>query len=407
VSQGDSILLQGVREGKTTIQGTTKCSGSTGPVVTIEVVRCDDEVLAKLAEEERITQEALQQQLKEDGRIRNSKELSEMDIGKSTADLLIKAGGLIIGTLSARGGTGEAVKTAADLYGAGSNVRDALLGGNPLTAAGQTLLQGLKSAIPGLISDAMEAYEAAQKFGDDLGVLEGSAEQLENVRNWIEQWSRRIEDINRRKKICKPRSEQPPAKTKEPAKKDPQPPKDPKSTQNPEPTPTDPTAGDEPSAGTEGDEPLEPPSPPPPTSTRGPVGLPYDENQSCGCSQGDIRAQASGSGASAEAIGQVGQGLQTLKQCTDRFSNGSLFQYQNTLADWETLLVEIDVATKADDATRKAAIKNLAPRLDAVLGATKDFDKAGQEFHSGFKSCPNAVSRAIGVLKTPPETVAK
>jgi hypothetical protein len=409
LSQGDSVLLQGVREGKTTLQGTTKCGGPTGPIVSVEVVPCDDEVMAKLAEEERIALESLRDVLKEDGRIRNSKEFTELDIGKSTADLLVKTGGLIIGTLSSPKGTNEAVKTAADLYGAGSNIRDVLQDSSSesvMKAVVQTMLPGLKNPIPAMLSDAYETIEAATKFGEDLGRLEGTAEQLENTRKWAENWNRVVEDIQRRKKICKPKAGEPQKKSEQkPPKKDPKPTRDPQPTPKnpPTDTPSGSESGGEP-ASDPGDSPVEPPSPQPPTSTRGPVGLPYsDEKGECGCSKSTGIGLASTGAPNAQDIAQIGQGLYKLGQCSGQFSNDSLSGYTQTLKEWTAVLSDIETATKGDPNALKNTAAKLVPRLDAVLGKTKTFDTEGQKFYRGFEMCPAAAKNSVATLSASPE----
>ncbi|MFZ0472656.1 MAG: hypothetical protein WAL94_08580, partial [Bacteroidales bacterium] len=61
---GEEVIVQGIRQGKTSFQATTPCGATTGPVVEVEVVNCDDETIANLAEEARVAGEALKQQLK-------------------------------------------------------------------------------------------------------------------------------------------------------------------------------------------------------------------------------------------------------------------------------------------------------------------------------------------------------
>ncbi len=432
VGEGDSVLLQGVRVGKTTIQATTKCGGVTGPIATVEVVRCDDEVLAKLKEEQRIVEENLKQALAEDGRIRNSKEFQETDIGESTADLLIKTGGLIIGTLAGGKGAAKGVETAADIYGYGSNLRDALKGDTEsvVTSAVQTLAQAAKAAALSAILDAREAYQAADKFGKDLGALEAAAERLEATRRWIDHWSRLQEDVVRRQKICRTGGEEPPPQEpepstkKDPPKKDPQPRKDPQPKKDPPVTTEPPPPGNppsEPPGDKPGEPPEEPPSPPPPTSEPRHFGLPYEEGK-CGCGQGGSTGQAPGIGqvsgtgqamstagqapelgVDAQGVAEIGKGLKNLGQCVGQFRDGALTQYQKTLDEWQVVLGEIQAAAKADEAGRKTIVPALIGRMDALLGPTKDFDVAGRTFYEGFKACPAAVEGATGELRAVPK----
>jgi hypothetical protein len=398
VSQGDTILLQGLREGKTTFQGTTKCGGTLGPVVSVQVVPCDDEVKARIAEEEKIAMEAIQEQLKADGEIRNEKEFTDLNIGKSTGSLLAKLGSVIIGSLSAGSGASHSVERLAGIISAGTRIEGVLEGGNPETAAIMTQLQVLGIEVPNLIAETVELHEAAEKFGEDLGFLEGTAEKLENIRNWIDHWVRMIEDIARRKKLCKEQTQEPKRKT------DPQPTKkDPTSTRTPKPTPQEPPTPTEPVPGDGDTGTGEPPSPPPPTTSVGTRGLPYsNEPGKCGCSKtagpGQISASTDSSG-----IADIHSGVENLKQCTDQFNKFALADFTFTLDDWKTLLHDIETATKAGKAELAAASKGLGTRLNAVIGKTKEFDQTGHQFYSGFENCPAAVDSAVGVLKAAPD----
>ncbi|MCK7538996.1 MAG: hypothetical protein MZV63_52705 [Marinilabiliales bacterium] len=98
-----------------------------------------DETKAKLAEEMRIAKEAQQQAYKEIANILGSEEFARAAdrIAESTGNLAIKMGGAIIGSLS--GGKVDAgVKTAAKIYGVGSNLYDFVNG----LAAGENLGNG-------------------------------------------------------------------------------------------------------------------------------------------------------------------------------------------------------------------------------------------------------------------------
>jgi len=57
IGLGNEVMIQGVRQGKTTFQAKTQCGGTTGPVVEVEVVNCDDETKAKLDEQASIANE--------------------------------------------------------------------------------------------------------------------------------------------------------------------------------------------------------------------------------------------------------------------------------------------------------------------------------------------------------------
>ena len=80
VNTGEKIDLQGVREGKTTLQAKTSCGGKTGPMVTVEVVNCDDETKARLEEMMRLAKEGQKEAYEEIERILDSEEFKELEL---------------------------------------------------------------------------------------------------------------------------------------------------------------------------------------------------------------------------------------------------------------------------------------------------------------------------------------
>ncbi len=64
---GEEVVVQGIRQGKTSFQATTPCGATTGPVVEVEIVNCDDETIAILAEEARAAGEAPESPIKRNG----------------------------------------------------------------------------------------------------------------------------------------------------------------------------------------------------------------------------------------------------------------------------------------------------------------------------------------------------
>jgi hypothetical protein len=422
VGRGDSVLLQGVRVGKTNFQAITSCGGATGPAVAVEVVPCDDEVHAKLAEEERIIDEELKRVAQEDERIRTGKEFQDAErIGELADDLTIKTGGLIIATLA--GPAGKSVQTAANIYSHGSNVRDGLKG-NVGTALLQTALMAGNQAVAAAVAQAYDTKEAATRLGNAIGSAIGVADRLAANAKQQDHWLRLKEDLVRRKKICRtggtdPSEGEPPRKSDEPtSEEDPTAPlveDDPTAPLVEEDDPTESLIGKDPPVPTEkppapaeappGDPEPDPPSPdapperpPLPPPQPGPsgqaAGLPYGE-QDCGCTPG---GQALG--VRAEGLEQIGKGLATLQKCVEQFSGGPLTQYQAALGEWKLVLGEVEAAG-ANQAVQSSATDALISRLDSLLARTKEFDEKGSLFHAGFESCPAALDSAVTVLKTP------
>jgi len=408
VNQGDSVLLQGVREGTTTFQAKTRCGGPTGPIVTVEVVPCDDEVLRKLAEEQRIAEQAMKQQLQDRARILGSKdfETASKRIAGSTLNLGVKTGGLIIGTLGSSPGAGKGVSTASDIFGHGSNLLDALKG-DPESLANatvQTLIQLAGGPLLQTIASTKEALDAAKEFGEDLGALIATADRLKENAKLIEQWSRTLEDISRRARICRTGTGQPPVpKTDPPAKTDPpktDPPKprtDPRRprTDPPVPPPGEPP-GNPPPGGTD-EPPAEPPSPPPPTSAPRRVGLPYDKGGKCGCT--DNRAIQSNT----QGLGELSTGMRNLQACGEQFREGPLTLYQQTLGDLSALFSELQGMTATPELQRKTGVNTIIPRLESLLGKVQEFDRAGRAFYEAFTTCSEGLEAGTDVLRTPAE----
>jgi hypothetical protein len=409
VNLGDSIQLQGVREGKTTLQARIKCSGMLGPVVTVEVVPCDEETIAKLAEESRIATEAQKAAEKDFMDALGSKEFEEASdkIADSTGNLLIKTGGLIIGTLGGAGGASKAAQTASGIYGVGSNLLDTLKGGDTLSQVSnvsQMIVELGGSAMQQAISGTIETLQAATEFGKHLGSLMSTADRMAAAAKWHEHWGRVIEDIVRRQKICRKGTGEPPRQGEPPA--EPKPPKtDPKK---PTPKPTEPTPETEPPPGQEppaqeppGGEPPsdEPPiSPPPPTSPPRQVGLPYDPGN-CGCDK------TQGIGTSQAGLSTLQSGLARLGECVETFRSDALTDYLQTLKEWSAVSTKLGAASKAGGAELMSTAKQMIPDIQSLLTRTKSFDEAGRAFYEGFKTCPKSMEAGMSVLKSSNEIV--
>ena len=201
------MIIQGIRQGKTTFQATTHCDGKTGPIVEVEVVNCDDETKAKLDEQARIANERLKELKQEMERMVNSEEYKRAHgrILKSTADLALKTSTLIIGTLGGLPGADKAVTTASKISGIGSSLLDLLRSGN----SGEQEVNMLKMTVE-LFGDNVvqgvfgttEALEAAKNFGDDLGEMEKAAQKTADIYNSLDQLKRIIDNLSYRMRLC-------------------------------------------------------------------------------------------------------------------------------------------------------------------------------------------------------------
>ena len=409
------VELTGYRDGKTTLQAKTNCGDDAGPAVLVEVVNCSDETKAKLAEEMRIAKEAQQQAYKEIANILGSEDFARAAdrIAESTGNLAIKMGGAIIGSLS--GGKADAgVRTAAKIYGVGSNLLDFVnglaAGENMATASNmaQMIVELGGTDNQQAVASAIETIQAAYEFGEDLGSLISTDRQLKEAVKWAEHWNKYIEDVVRRQRICRdsdeePKgTEQPPKdpKAKEQPPKDPVPPKTDPEKPTPQPDkpkpktdepPVDDPTGDDPT----GDDPGDTEIPPvPPKGEPKPIGLPFAPSEDCGCkSSKDLIGNESG-------LSDLESGLTNLGKCVEDFSTGPLTDYVNTLKGWKEVSSTLDNAIKAGPEELKKVAGEAAPRIKLLLGDTKSFDEAGRVFYENFKSCPESTSSGVVLMKS-------
>jgi hypothetical protein len=410
-----AVELTGSKAGKTTIKATTNCGHDTGPTVEVEVVNCSDETKAKLAEEMRIAKEAQQQAYKEIANILGSEEFAKAAdrIAESTGNLAIKMGGAIIGSLS--GGKVDAgVKTAAKIYGVGSNLLDFVTGlaeGENLGTASnmaQMIVELGGTDNQQAVASAIETIQAAYEFGEDLGSLISTDRQLKEAVKWAEHWNKYIEDVVRRQRICRdsdeePKgSEQPPKepKAKEQPPKDPVPPKtDPEKPtpqpDKPKPKTEDPSGDEPPAEDPTGDDPGDTDDPPvPPKGEPKTIGLPFAPSEDCGCkSSKDLTGDESG-------LSALESGLTNLGKCVEDFSTGPLTNYVNTLKGWKEVTSTLDNAIKAGPEELKKVAGEAAPRIKLLLGDTKSFDEAGRVFYENFKTCPESTSSGVVLMKS-------
>ncbi|MDX9729643.1 MAG: hypothetical protein RBT50_10310 [Bacteroidales bacterium] len=420
----DKVHLQGIRTGKTTVQAKTSCGKLVGPAVDAEVVYCDDETKAKLAEEARIASEIIKEQLKELEDILNSEEYKKASgrILESSANLALKTSGLIFGMAAGVPGVDQAVKATGDVFGAGSAVLDLVRSGNLSEAGMNTIKLGVElfgEAVMGVISGAEETYQAAKDFGEDLGVVEGATYRMSNAQQWIEHWTRYIDDLIRRQKLCESGTGQDGGQG-EPSQEPVQKPAEPGSGTANEPTDGAGAAksgGEQPSAeepasgeaagekipgeGAPGGEPggEKVPgeggeiSPPPPTTATGQAGLPYAPGE-CGCNS--TKTMKPGS----EAIATLHADTQNLNKCVGNFQNGPLNGYIKTLREWKAVTDGLETALGKDKKIAESAMLEAIPRMESLLQQTQSFDIAGQEFIKDFEKCPASSSSWMDILKS-------
>jgi hypothetical protein len=399
-SRGDALLLQGVRSGKTQVTGKTSCGQSVGGPWPVEVRRCTDEVVAKIAEEERIAREAFQQQASAAQAALNDKEFEQAADGLADAsgELILKTGALIVGTLGGEaGGTTGAV---SDAIGHAMNFRDmanAQNGWDQLSATSQEFVQSAGGPFSQAIAGAIDVVKTANDFGNKLGKVMGTNEQVESARKGMENFARLVSDAVRRKENCKeaPSAQQPP----EPKKPDtPTPGQEPPPSKQPPgkaPAGQPPAPPGEPPPGQE-----QPPGEPPPIADPpfgpgpGPTGLPYQPGDP-GCTCG-----AAGAGAvlgTAYDLRRIDAGMGSLKSCNDRFV-ATAQGFEGALEAFKGLLTEMAGAAQVPAAQRPQKAKEWSARLDVVIDRSKQFETAGKAVLGNGKACSAALGASVGVM---------
>ncbi|MDO9253972.1 MAG: hypothetical protein Q7U54_00565 [Bacteroidales bacterium] len=406
IGLGDVVALQGIRSGKTTMQATTKCGGTAGPPVEVEVVYCDAETVARLAEMMRVAKEGQKEAAEEIGKITGSKEFEKAadEIAKSTYDLAEKTAKLIIGTLAGGSGASAAAKTAANIISSGSLLLSIVKGGDDAATqaynAAKVLvkLSGdpmLKTAV-----SANETIDAATKFGNDLGTLLSTSERLKGATETYEQANRNVIRISGFQSICRkgtkpqPKQEQPTADIEKPKtnptanpdaapKQEPTKP-NPPAEQNPV---QEPQAENSPSGEDIYSDPEFTPAPP------RQVGLPYEPGD-CGCDKPQGLAANSGS------FSTMQKGFENLQKCVDNFSSGPLAEYIKTLTDWKAVTDGLEKAVSATPAEFEVAAKETAPLIESLIERTKSFDEAGKVFLKQFDACPKSMEVGVEILNS-------
>ena len=405
IGLGNEVMIQGIRQGKTTFQATTHCGGKTGPVIEVEVVNCDDETKAMLDEQARIANKMLKELRQQMERMVNSEEYKRAHgrILESTADLALKTSTLIIGTLGGLPGADKAVTTASKISGIGSSLLDLLRSGN----SGEQEVNMLKMTVE-LFGDNVvqgvfgtsEALEAATNFGEDLGEMEKAAQQTADIYNSLDQLKRVIDNLSYRMRLCASDPE-PAASQEEPSGEPSQTPEDPTpKTDNPpvnEPTveegnPEERTI-EEPTEQNPADDGTEI-SPPPPTSEPQQVSLPYMPSDECGCKN------PKEIGLSQEGFLSLQAGMKNLGTCVDNFSKGPLSEYIKTLDEWKSVTDSLATAVSSGPSELQAAAKETIPRIESLLQRTQSFDEAGKAFIGEFNGCSESMNSVMEVLRT-------
>jgi hypothetical protein len=400
VGVGNEVTLQGLRTGKTNLQAKTNCGEAVGPSVEVEVVNCDEETIAKLAEMMKIAQENQKEAMEEIEKITDSEEYKEAadHITKSTLELAektaltIASGGKTSGHLHEGVEIAEAIATMKDLLTSGSSDQLAF---NEFSAMMKvTGVKALKA-----IAGVSEVMKAADEFGENLGKLMGTEIELKGAMERAENANKQIIEIVRLQKICRS-SEQTQGKSepqKEPTAKSDKP----KSTTEPKTDPKQPATSEPSTQGQGNQEPTSEPtaddgtgvSPPPPTTESKQVGLPF-EPADCGCNT------QKGVKLSAEGFSALQTGMENLGKCVADFASGPATNYMKSLNELQTLTVTLEADAKSGPDVLKKNSGDASAKLDTILGSTKSYEKSGNDFYNKFKACPESMKTGMEIFQS-------
>jgi hypothetical protein len=407
VGLGDVVTIQGIIPGKTTLQATTSCVSTAGPATEVEVVNCDDETIARLAEMMRLAKEEQKRAAEEIEEILGSEEFEKAanDIAKSTYDMAEKTALLIMSTSGATG----AAKTVSDVLSAAAAIKDFVNSDNDMekTSNGlQILVAQLGSDTQQAVAGVTETMSAAGKFGINLGTLMATNIRLKGVAEVYEQANRQIINISALQNICKKgtnpqqKQEQPTANTEKPTA-NPAPATEPAqkpgtSRQKTEAQSAPETEAQQPQDADSGESPAEdevlvdPELPPIPARQ---VGLPFNSGD-CGCDNTQSISTIK------EGLTSMQNGMERLNECVDNFCKGPLTDYLTTLNDWTTLTEKLKKLAGVGSVGIESATKETVPAIESLLVRTKSFDNAGKTFLEEFKACPGSMKSGVEVLNS-------
>jgi hypothetical protein len=379
VGQGDTVLLQGVHEGKTTIQGTTQCSGGTGPVVTVKVVRCSKETLERMHEKEKIVEERLKEGLQEAQELVNEKELKEAEgeVWKHGAGALAQTAEVITagaGLFSHLGQAGEALERMLTAANAGLEGWESIQQG--LDGA---MKDTMMSAFSGGYAAAYRLAHAWELYGKDLVRIGITSDRLSDLAERNAKGIRELDDLQkRRKSVCGDSETVPPTQPTEPGKQPPKPPSKPPQTRGQSKPPSEQPV-DQPSSQPSADEPpAEPPVPPTttPTTRTGGFMMP----QGCDCSSTDT-GQWNNTAAGFKAMGA---GLKASANCAQTFQQ----QADGYTAELAFVFNTLTTVKAAAALSKEQGV----PKLKAALANLKSSQtKIGQ-----FSQVAKGVSASVG-----------
>jgi len=397
-----SIQIQPVKTGKTLLQAKTLCGTNIGEPAAIEIVRCDDEVQKQLRTKREEYQQRTDAIVKRITRLTGDSEFQKAaeEISQTTTDMAIKTGESIINTLSF--GEAQQVKFAAQkgihlshqvvvnaqrlevagtLWDSGNAIKDAheaftdpnnteaqlkfYLGTAVLVAQNQAIALGKTYG---------EAYMTAEKFGKQLGLISGVAEQLAELEPQHDQLRKEYIQISDRLAYCEksppPKEDQPqppPQDESEPPIED-NPPED----LPPEEIPAEQEPEDEP-------KPEEVPTPPSEETPRKTYGLV--------CRIQDLKAPG------------LAQQLRELKQMAQT-QQQKLLQAKTDLQQWQTAIEAMKIKNEGTEAERAAEFTKFKQAHEQFLLKNAQYGFDSLDYMMETEECPERLEVKIDQVRT-------
>ncbi len=396
-----NIQIQPVTIGKTLLQAKTLCGSNIGEPVAIEIVRCDDEVQEQLRIKKAEYKQRTDAIVKRITGLTGDSEFQRAgkEIAKTTQDMAIKTGESIINTLSfgetqqvafaAKNGIQlsqkvivndkalEITGTAWDLKSLYDDIQEARTTPDDFQAiakpaVGALVLLGQNQAIA-LGKTYGEAYLAAEKFGKDLGILAGVADQLAELEPQHNKLIKEYIHISDRLAYCE--------KSPPPKEDQPQPPKPQKPEQSEIPVEEIPPEEIPVEQDIEEESEPEKPEPTPPSEE------PPKKVYGLACRIQDLKAPG------------VAQQLRELKQQAQA-QQQKLLQAKADLQQWQTTIATLKQKNDGTDEERAAAFARSKQAYDQFLVKTAQYGFDSLEYMRETEECPDRLQIKIDQLRT-------
>lgn len=399
VNTSANIQIQPVKLGKTLMQAKTLCGTKIGSPIPIEIVRCDDDVQQQLRTKKEAHKQRLDTLVKRITGLTGDREFQRAadEISKTTQDMAIKTGESIINTLTfgeakhvefaAKNGIQlskqvivnaralEVTGTTWDLINLYGDIQDARQNSNDFQAiakpaVGALVLLAQNQAIA-LGKTYGEAYLAAEKFGKDLGILAGVADQLAELEPQHDKLIREYIHISDHLAFCE--KSPPPPKPEEPKPPQPEPPTKPETEIPVEELPPQEIPVEEKPS----EEPKQPPK----------VEEPPKKVYGLACRIQDLKAPG------------TAQALRELKQLHLAHQQ-SLAKAKAQLADWQTALDHLRQANEGTEAQRVAGFLRFEQSYQQFLIGSAEQGTKSLEFMLETEECPERLEIKFDQVRT-------